>query len=261
MKVEVINTVDTKSEITNANFNKWYDEENERRKQLSKVSNIMIGFLLLQMVYYVTEAYQQLNKRDDRIDDIISFMDYIQNKKHGVDLEMSKLKASVRNLALPDVDGCEDAIRFSNHGYADGEVVDDMSLQLSQSSCLGIPSNWSLHDGDVLQARDVANADAVIANNAVRQREWFQERKTVLMRSAQRNMKAPYSANETLQMYAQSMSIHSGLADMYIAGFNSAGAGLGVKIGQKQGVPQPSTQTTPTPEHTGVVASGGVMSG
>lgn len=238
--------------INNSEFNKWYQEENDRRENVKQVNKYLMNLLIAQMLVYLFAFLKHLDDRDDKIDDIIEFMDYIQDKKMGVDLEMSRLKAEVRNLAIPEPDLCGDPVLLADYSYADGEVVDALSEQLVSRTCQGLPDGWSLHEGNVMQARASVNIGGLIANRAVREKEWFTKQKTSLMNSAQRNMKAPYSASEILGMHAQSMNIYSGLADLYASGFNSAGAGIGTMIGRQISA---LGGTTTTPEATGIIAT------
>lgn len=227
----------TKEPIT-----KWYEEENDRRKNLESANKALMGLLAAQMLLYLIEFLKNLDDRDDMIDKIIDFNQYLHDKKHGVDLQMVREKTGIINLALPEVYQCSDVTRHSEFTMGDARAVDGMSEQFAKMSC-GIPNGWSMYEGELEGARVIADHGGFIVNASKREREWMQKQKTSLMVAAQRNIKSPFSASGIMAGYTQSMGIYSGLADLYAQGFNSAGAGLGVLLGRMTSSPVPSTNT------------------
>lgn len=229
-RVRIVNKV--KVEVTNDAFNTWFEEENARRQSVNTATIALLVAQLAQLVLYYSRFKNNLSRRDDEIDNIVSFLQVLQNYKHGADLAMLQRKATALSIELPILTRCEDIARIRGYAKAWGASVDNKTKHLGDESCGGIPSNWAVHDGSLLQARAAANAGGLVSNQNKRLLEEARYIKNKLVQRAQHNMKGPFNANDILQRYAQSMSIYSGLSDLYIQGFNSAGAGLGVILGR-----------------------------
>lgn len=202
---------------------------------------VQIALQIAQLVFYYDRFDDAIDERDAKIDAQIAFLDTLEGYKTGMDKGMANKKRSVlTGLGLPSVDLCRDSILFRTQHQGDGMAVDLKARQLSQESCDGIPSGWGVHEGSLMAAKSGSYAGGLLGNSAKRDREEFQVQKTQLVRAGQIGMKGVFRSGDTLGMYSQAAAIHSGLADIYLQGFNSAGAGLGSAIGQfgNSGKPQ-----------------------
>lgn len=186
-----------------------------------------------QLVIYYNAAKDSVDDRDAAIDDQVSFMQYLQNTKVNVDLPMVEDKVDVLTLLdLPVLQPCGDGFDIASMSRQDGIAVDDTSHKLSKQSCGTIPNNWYQHAGRLSGAKSGSYAYGITSNADVRRVERFRKNKTSLVRQAHLGTKSIYNAGDVLSRYAQVVGVHSGLADLYIQGFNSAGAGLGVALGK-----------------------------
>lgn len=214
----------------------WFEAENDRREELNIFTLIQTGLQIAQLIIYYNKLDDAIDKRDEKIDAQIEWMQELEDYKETQDLPMLNLKASALTaLGLPTVDMCGDAVRNASMSVNDGEAVDDKSQTIAGRTCRGVPEGWATHDGGLAAGRAASYAGGMMANSAKRRQEYFQTQKTKIVRAAQQGMKAVYNASDTLAMYSQAVAIHSGFADLFMQGFNSAGAGLGVALGQLAG--------------------------
>lgn len=173
-----------------------------------------------------------IDDRDDAIDDQINFMQQLQDLKVSQDLPMLLRKKDVlTDLIIPTIDFCQVDFGLFFHSNNDGLAVDNKSDQLSRSS-RGVPSGWLLHEG-VLKGMKSAGYTQGIDKNADKRRvEALRKSKSRLVRSAQSTLKSEYNSAEILNKKSQVATIHGGIADLYMQGFNSSGAALGVALGR-----------------------------
>lgn len=224
----------TAVEIINPEIIAWYTNQTSRDTALQAATVTILLAAVAQMGFYYNEMDRRLDERDKEVDAIVDFTNYIQGQKHAVDVPMLREKRQVLNLNLPPIQMCADIQYWAvwNASVYDGRAIDKTSERLVAQSAGGnsIPPEWGLHEGQMLQARAMSNAGGLIANAAKREREWFIRNKNVLVAKAQQNSKAPINANDILTRYAQAMTIHSSLADLYMSGFGSAGATAGMAL-------------------------------
>lgn len=191
---------------------------------------------LIQMAIYWGKYDDAIDRRDAKITKQIEFMQDVQNYKTGADLDMLRCKKDVlASLGVPGVDMCSDAVRCADESEGDGRAVDLKSSHLADQTCEGMPSGWYAHEGTIAAAKGGSHAGGLISNNARRMEEQFRGAKTTLVTQAQHNMKSVFRSSEVLAMYSQGAAIHQGFADIYISGFNSAGAAAGVALGRLAG--------------------------
>ena len=101
-------------------------------------------------------------------------------------------------------------------------------------TCAKTPEGWNTNEGALYAHRAVGYAGGIIHNANKRRVERFLENKTALTARAQAS--ARLAPGPILAGYQQAASIHEGLAGIFLKGFNSAGAGLGVRLGQITGI-------------------------
>lgn len=218
---------------------------------------IQTGLQLAQLVLYYDALDDAIDKRDLAIQAQIDWMQELEDLKDSQDLPMLNLKASVLTaLSLPGVNLCGDALLQTSKALKDGQAVVEKSEHLAAQSCRGVPNGWGLHDGALKSSLSASHSGALLGNSGKRRVERFRKSKTQLVRAAQQGMKAVYNANDTLARYAQAAAIHTGFADIYIQGFNSAGAGLGVGLGRLSTLSGDQTGTQSTSAE-GAVTEGG----
>lgn len=210
--------------------------EEMRQNNLDAATAFQLGLQLIQLAIYWDRYNDAIDDRDEKIDKQIEFMSDIQAYKIGQDLPMLRCKKDVlTQLNLPSVDACRDAVICADESEDDGDAVDLKSQHLADQTCGGIPSNWCAHEGSLAAAKAGSNAGGLIANNAKREQESFRQHKTSMVRTGQQGMKSVFNSGEILAMYSQGAAIHQGFADIFIAGFNSAGAAAGVLLGRLAG--------------------------
>jgi len=160
-------------------------------------------------------------------------MQQLEDLNINQDLPMIEDKADVlTDLQLPIPFFCGFDFNVAFMPFFDGEGVDLKSQHLALESCSGVPNGWDLDEGNVQQSKAGSNLISITSASDVRRIENFRRSKTSLVRTAQIGLKSTFNAGDTLSKYAQAAAIHSGFADLYIQGFNSAGAGLGVALGK-----------------------------
>lgn len=219
--------------IVNPEFVAYYAGEVARRAALDIATITQLGLQTAQLTAFYNAADNAIDARDDKIDAQIAFMDTLENLKLTQDLPMVECKKDVlEQLELPELAACGSGIVVHTPLVSDGRSIDSKSLQFLNETCGNIPIGWTVNNG-LMHGYRTATYNSSIVSNADRRRvERFRKRKTDLVRQAQIGIKSVYNAGDTLSKYAQAAAIHSGLADLYIQGFNSAGAGLGVLLGR-----------------------------
>jgi len=201
---------------------------------------IQLGLQATQMVAYYSAADDAIDDRDDKIDAQLDFMQTLQDLKYNQDLPMVLCKRDVLiSLNLPTIDRCFSATEIGIDSRHDGYAVVAKSNQFLDETCEGIPSGWKNHEGLLHSAKSSSYTGGLLANSELRRVEQFRSSKTRLVSTAQAGMKSIFNAGEILNKYAQAAAVHSGLADLYIQGFNSAGAALGANLGRLASGTQP----------------------
>lgn len=219
---------------------------------------VQLGLQIAQLGTYYNAADNAIDDRDDKIDAQLAFIDQLENLKVTQDLPMLNCKKDIlTDLPLPTIDMCGSVIKMSVPSKNDGDAIELKSEQLSRENCGGVPSNWALHDGSLMAAKAGSYTGGIVANAEKRREESFRSSRTGLTRTAQMGLKSVFNAGDTLGKYAQAAAIHSGLADLYIQGFNSAGAGLGVTLGRLADGGNTQTIGTQTQLNTGVSLDAG----
>lgn len=200
---------------------------------LDAASIIEIGLVTTQLALYWGYAKDATDDRDAIIDKQIIFMDELEDRKLNVDLPMIICKKDIlTDLGLPTIDKCGSVTDMSGLSMSDGEAVIEKSEHLAAESCGGIPTGWSNHEGSLHAAKAGSYVGGLSANAETRRVESMESSRLSLTRAAHSGLKSIYNAGDTLGQYAQGSAVHSGIADLWTSGFNSAGAALGVALGQ-----------------------------
>lgn len=196
------------------------------------LADLMAG----QMDDFYTKASTANVNRDGYIQDQMDFMQDLETYRDTQDLPMLLSKQSVLTSISPPTPGmCFDASLFQSDIELDGDAIDAKSQQISTETYGGLPSGWVNRDGELLSAKASSYVTGIIPNESKRREEDFRNTHTKLIRAGQQGMKAGYTSSEILTKYSQAASIQGGLADLFMQGFNSAGAALGTIIGKLGG--------------------------
>lgn len=215
-------------EITNTEITDWYQNQNDDRAALQTQTLLLTGLFAAQLVLYYALWDDAIDKRDAALDKYQDILDYAHDQEINVDYQQLLAKQDVLDLALPEVNMCEDAQLFEVEVHNDGQAIDDKCFDLSKSDCCSPPPEWKNHEGQLYAARAQDYTGGILANAAKRRREAFLENKVALALRAQQSART--SLSSILNNYTQAVSIYEGLASTFLQGFNSAGAGLGVNI-------------------------------
>ena len=216
--------------IDNPEIKDWYIAENARREARDAQTLLVLGLTLIQMVLYYNLWDDAVSNRDEIIDKQKVFLDYLLEKDLSVDFPMMETKQQILGLTVPASTVCSDATFSSACSASDGIAVDAKGHSQSRLASGGLPIGWAFHEGLLLGARASSYTGAIAGNASKRREENFREQKTKLVLRGQAT--ARFSPRPILQDYSQAISIQEGLAQIFAAGFNSAGVGFGTALGQ-----------------------------
>lgn len=211
----------------------WYEYDLARLISLDTGATALeVGLHATQLGLYYDALDDAVDERDAKIDAQWAFMQQLNNYNINYDIPMLDCKKDILvDLVVPEIQSCgyDPILAFSsNH---DALALDQKAQHLADEAC-GVPLGWEMWEGEIHAAKSSSSLLSISAASDKRRIERFRKSKTRLVRTAQSNLKSVFNAGDILSMYAQAASIHSGLADIYLQGFNSAGAGLGVALGK-----------------------------
>lgn len=216
--------------IDNPEIMDWFNNQNMRDDDLAACTLIATALAAIQMAIYYSLWDDQIDKRDDMIDREEMIRDDLHRRDIDVDIPRLKLKQDILGVPVPSPDLCGDALRCATDSMNDGHGVDRKADHMADQSCHGVPDNWCTHEGALLGARAAGYAGGMLGNAGKRREEEFRRLKTSLVLKAQRS--ARLDIGPALQNLGQASAIHAGKADIFLQGFNSAGASLGALVGR-----------------------------
>lgn len=190
----------------------------------------LVAVGLAQLALYWKLYYDMVKKRDEFIEYELEFLDKLEELKLDALPILEKRRAIIGELVVPAANVCAEATRYAGEVAKDSARLDNWAQDMSTKSCQGIPNGWSLHEGMLAGALAVGTSGSLLSGESKRREEKFRYDKTGLVMRAQQGMKAVFKANDILAQYARAAAIYSGLTDLFIQGFNSAGAGLGAAL-------------------------------
>lgn len=233
--------------VVNANMfnmetNMYFRERLQYEKELQIETMIQLVFALAQLIIYWKMFDDAIEDRDRLIDKQMEFIDKLHEYRMNQDLPILRWKKQALGIPEPSSNPCGNATRFAKETDSDGGAVTSMQFQLSRASCCGIPSGWGLHDGQLAAALGIGSAGSLMEAHAKREALNFKWEKARIVQVAQSSMKAVFNADNVMKYYQQSGAIFQGLSDIFISGFNSAGAALGVSLGRMATLPQGGQQ-------------------
>ena len=216
------------------NWDDWLEQEVAANDQAAADAGLWAAAFATQMVTYFALWYDAVDNRDDVLDKQKDILDYMENQAATVDYEMLLCKQAIcTDLECPTLNACTDPLKCADEGLLDGEVVDSKAQQQLERTCNKAPDGWDTNEGELYAHRGVGYAGGIIHNANKRRTERFLENKTALMARAQAS--ARIAPGPILAGYQQAASIHEGLAGIFLRGFQSAGAGLGVSLERLSG--------------------------
>ena len=229
--IEAFNdTLDTNSTVTpDGAWKKYLDQEIAANEiAVSQAATWSTAFTV-QMTAYFALWTDAVSDRDDVLDKQIEATDYVQTQSAEIDFPQMVLKRSVLTGAvLPELSACTDPLLYLSENIADGEVVDSEARKQSRSACGGVPAGWATHEGELYSTAAASYAGGLVHNANKRRVEGYRRNKTALVQQAQRS--GVLALGPILAGYQQAAAIHEGLAGIFLQGFQSAGAGLGVSL-------------------------------
>lgn len=277
--VRVVNGVGEENAI--GKMGQEAQEQIERNASLKTEMGIFAGLSIAQLIAYWLLYNDQVNNRDrvlgdpdevnikevanidcdlgSEYDSLLGFMKYIEERRDR-DFEILKDKLNlfgqiVADNEAPDV--CEEALRYGKDFCDASQSFNKLQENFAACSCAGIPEGWGLHDNTFGTSFGVALAGSIMTTGAKRLSEEFEKVKPELASNIQTSMKAVYNAQSVFGYYQQALGIFQGLSDLFISGFNSAGATLGIAVGQlasnTQSVPRITTQVKSSPNNPGFI--------
>lgn len=224
-------------EIENGFASKWEDylqQEIDANNEASANAGLWAINFAAQMVIYFGLWDDAVDLRDDVLDKQMAVLDYLHGTDKTVDYPMMEYKQTVlTDLPLPELAPCTDPLKCMPEDLLDGEVVDTLAEDQFRLTCGGAPDGWATHEGALYAAAASSYTGGVVHNANKRRVEGFRQNKTQLALRAQSSSKM--SITPILQGYQQAAAIHEQLASIFLQGFQSAGAGLGVSLERMTG--------------------------
>lgn len=240
-----------------AKYKKKYDED------LAIQSFITAGVAAVQMGYYWERFDRFLGKRDETLDKYIAFLEKCRERTFNVDIpELRRIRSALDDDNIDEFSRryhtCEEGKRFVYDGdkdnytklevHHDGEFVNRTNMDIVNQATHGgdIPEGWGLHEGWIASSMS-AGITTSYSNHLAKHRYYdFLKAKARLLHTAHQAMKAIIKASRIEEYYRQAAGIYSGLSDIFIQGFNSGGAALGMALGRLSNMGGGSSSTTGT---------------
>lgn len=210
----------------------YLKERYEYEGELKIATLAELALAAAQLIIYREWTRNAINNRDDTIDDQVAFIESLRGLMYGQDLPAANKKFGIIGVQPPDNDHCQENVRYKQQTVNDGDAVDKMSQKFSKESPGGIPKGWFTHDGKLASSLSIPVNGSYLSAASDRRKYDFIKAKVGLLHGAQRSVKALFNASMVLAEYDKAIGIYGGLADIFIQGFNSAGAALGTALGK-----------------------------
>lgn len=208
-------------------------QRNLRDTALDIETIVLSALAVIQLGVYYDLWDDALDDRDDMINRQEIVRDDLHRRDIDVDVPRLALKQGAIDIAIPEPDLCGDALAYTDESMKDGVSIDDKAIEIGRQVSGGIPVNWGVHGGQLLAAKAGSYTSGILVNSAKRRKESFRNNKTNLVLNS--NSASRLSVGPVLQDLGQATAIHAGMSDIFAAGFNSAGASLGVLAGRLAG--------------------------
>lgn len=224
----------------------WHKSQAERQEKLDEMTGLYTLLAIGQMIYYWTKVDEHVDERDCAIGKytdenkkdnagMLGFLFDLEKYRDEVDWDILNDKYAV----LGEIDfnewkdsSCSTAMNYVGDLANDGESIDDMERMFAKTSHGGVPDGWGIHDGSLVLGLGAAYSGPVMNMAKVEMFEEFKQHVIPIVQQAQMSMKGIYNISSIMRYYEQAIQIREGLADMYLQGFNSAGAMLGTSLGR-----------------------------
>ena len=208
----------------------YFEYRHEYEKSMTEESVIYTLAYIVQMILYAVAAYEKIEQRDEMIDKMQEFMKYLHDTKHNVDYIQLPKMIGVMGMDDRKFNYCDETKRYLNQAREDAVGLTAMEEMYINTSPAGAPDGWGFHDAMLIYPLASATAGELMVTTGKRRVEDIKAKRAELVHKAHVNVRGLFTASTVLNYYQQAQSIYAGLADLYISGFNSAGAGLGVSL-------------------------------
>lgn len=208
----------------------YYEYRLKYEEEMTEKTSIFTGAYLVQMIAYGLAAWERINDRDDMVDKLYDFMKYLHDTKHDVDGPQLDKIHSVLGMPGREFSYCDTAKRYLTQAKQDADGLTKMEEMYVNSSPMGAVEGWGLHDAQLSYPLANAKAAELMVTTGKRRVESYNAKRAELVHKGHVNVRGLFTSSSVLQYYQQAQAIYAGLADLYISGFNSAGAGLGVSL-------------------------------
>ncbi len=211
-------------------------------QEMTAASLVYTFSYLAQMVLYAIKAWEKIDQRDKMINRMQDFMRYLHDTKHGIDYDqLPKIKA-VTGMPGREFLYCDTAKKYLTEAKDDANGLTEMEEMYVRSSPMGAVEGWGLHDAQLGYPLATARASELMVTTGKRRVENYNVKRAELVHKGHINVRGLFTASGVLNYYQQAQAIYAGLADLYISGFNSAGAGLGANLRRLANDSGPSTK-------------------
>lgn len=254
LNVEVTNEANIDSKKAVDIMGGYLKERHEYEGEMMLATLAELAFALVQLGYYADRLRNAVNNRDDTIQDQVNFITELRKLMYGQDLSAINKKFGILGVAPPENNHCVENVAYKQETVNDGDAVDQMSRRFIRESPRRLPTGWLTHDGKLASALSIPVNGSYHSAAADRRKYDFIKAKVGLLHGTQRSVKALFNASMVLAEYDKAIGIYGGLADIFIQGFNSAGAALGTALGKLANAASHSSPDTSSP-------SGGIRIG
>lgn len=220
----------------------YQKQQMERQEDLDLTMLAYAVLAIVQMKWYWDKLKKHIEERDcaigvyDKTDrGMLGFLREIEYYRDTYDWQILKEKRDILgkiNFNEWKGSACSTAMNYVDDLANDVKTIDDMERMFADTSHDGVPDGWGIHDGSLALGLGAAYSGPVMNMARVEMFEEFKQHVIPIVQQAQMSMKGIYNISSIIKYYEQAISIHEGLATMYLQGFNSAGALLGTALGK-----------------------------
>lgn len=213
----------------------YYQQRTRYEEDMKLEAFIMTAAYIVQLLAYYFELKEKIKDRDRILGKELDFLDYLHQRRNVDAGELEKKDLIRTKLGEISASVCEESARYKDETIGDAQSFKDMEEVFAQCSCAGIPDGWGTHENTLAAGMAMTSAGTIMATTAKRRAEDFNVKRIDLIRNANIAIRGLFTADSVLAYYQQAVAIYQGLVDIYISGFNSAGAGLGVALQRLSG--------------------------
>lgn len=242
MATEIIDTTPINDSSALGVMAQYQQQQMSRQEELDAKMLVFAGLALAQMIIYYRKADEVMDERNCVLGEynssnngLLGFLAQLEEYRDydNTILELKKGSVAWANgmLSKWKPNSCTEATRYIGEFTGDSKSIKEFEKMFIGCSCSGAPEGWGTHDGSLARALGAAYAGPMMDVAAIDAYEDLKGKVVELVLKAQTSMKAIYNISSIMSYYSQAYGIYQGLADLYISGFNSGAAMLGVSLG------------------------------